>query len=46
MKKNLLFLKAEVGKMDLGKLKTVLVDFSKLSNVVNNDVVKNMCMIN
>ena len=28
------------------KPKTVPVDLSKLSNVVNNDVVKKMCMIN
>ena len=27
-------------------LKTVPIDLSKLSNVVNNDVVKKMCMIN
>ena len=33
-------LKAEVDKIDVDKLKTVPVDLSKLSNVVNNDVVK------
>ena len=41
-KSNLAFkrLKAEVDKIDLHKLKTVPVDLSKLSNVVNNPVVK------
>ena len=33
-------LKAEVDKIDVDKLKTVLVDLGKLSNVVNNDVAK------
>ena len=33
-------LKAEVYKIDVEKLKTVFIDLSKLSNVVNNDVVK------
>ena len=33
-------LKAEIYKADIGKLKTVPVDLSKLSNVVNNEVVK------
>ena len=32
-------LKAEIDEIDVGKLKTVLVDLSKLSNVVNNEVV-------
>ena len=39
-KKNLTSLKTEVDKVDAGKLKTVLVDLAKLSNVVKNDVVK------
>ena len=39
-------LKAEIDKIDVGKLKTVPVDLSKLSNVVNNEVVKKLCMIN
>ena len=39
-KSDLASLKAKVDKIDAGKLKTVLVDLSKLSNVVNNDVVK------
>ena len=33
-------LKSNVDKLDLGKIETTLVDFSKLSNVVKNDVVK------
>ena len=33
-------LNAEVDKIDVGKLRTVSVDLSKLSNLVNNDVVK------
>ena len=33
-------LNAEADKVDVGKLRTVSVDLSKLSNVVNNDVVK------
>ena len=33
-------LKAEVDKIDVDKLKTVLVDLNKLRNIVNNDVVK------
>ena len=32
--------KAEVDKIDVDKLKTVPLDLSKLSSVVNNDVVK------
>ena len=39
-KTNLAALKAEVDKIDADKLKTVPVDLAKLSNVVNNDVVK------
>ena len=31
----------EVDKIDVDKLKTVAADLAKLSNVVNNDVVKN-----
>ena len=37
---NLANLKVEINKIDVDKLKTVLVELSKLSNVVNNDVVK------
>ena len=39
-KTNLANLKNEVDKLDTDKLKTVLVDLSKVSNVVKNDVVK------
>ena len=39
-KTNLAALKTEVDKIDPDKLKTVPVDLAKLSNVVNNDVVK------
>ena len=41
LKPNLASLKTEVDKIDAGKLKTVLFDLAKLSNVVKNDVVKN-----
>ena len=40
LKSNLASLKAKVEKLDNDKLKTVPIDLSKLSNVVNNDVVK------
>ena len=40
LKSNLAKLKSEVDKIDVDKLKTVPVDFSKLSKVVNNEVVK------
>ena len=39
-KTNLATLKTEVDKLDIGKLKTVPVDLSKLSNVVKNEVIK------
>ena len=39
-KTNLAALKTEVVKIDKDKLKTVPVDLAKLSNIVNNDVVK------
>ena len=39
-KSDLASLKAETDKIDVGKLKAVPVDLSKLSNVANNDVVK------
>ena len=39
-KTNLAALNSEVDKIDADKLKTVPVDLAKLSNVVNNDVVK------
>ena len=39
-KLDLASLKVEVDKIDVDKLKTVLVDLSKLSNVVENEIVK------
>ena len=39
-KTNLAALKTEVDQIDVDKLKIVPVDLAKLSNVVNNDVVK------
>ena len=39
-KTNVASLKTEVDKLDIGKLKVVPTDLSKLSNVVKNDVVK------
>ena len=43
VKSDLAILKAEIDKVDVDNLKTVSVD---LSIVVNNDVVKKLCMIN
>ena len=40
LKSNLARLKAKLDKINVDKLKTVPVDLRKLSNVVNNDVVK------
>ena len=40
LKTNLANLKAEVDKLDIDKLVPVLVDLSKLSNVVKSEVVK------
>ena len=37
-------LKNEVGKLDIDKLVPVPSDFSKLSNVVKNDVIKKRCI--
>ena len=39
-KTNLAALKTEVDKLDTDKLKTTRIDLSKLSNVVENEVVK------
>ena len=39
-KTNLASLKTEVGKLDIDKLNVVPTDLSKLSNMVENDVVK------
>ena len=46
LKTNLASLKTQVDKLDIDKLVPVPVDLSKLSDVVNNDVVKKLCMIN
>ena len=46
MKTNLASLKTEVNKLDIGKLTTVPVDLSTLSDVVKNEVVKKLLMIN
>ena len=42
LKKNLANLKTEVDKLDIDKLVPLPVDLSKLSDVVKNDVVKNV----
>ena len=39
-------LKPKVDNIEIDSLKTVSGDLSKLSNVVDNDVVKKLCMIN
>ena len=44
-KSDLAILKAEVDKIDIDKLKTFPVDLSKLSNIVNNNIVKKVCRI-
>ena len=46
LKTNLASLKTEVDKLDVDKLAPVPVDFSKLSDVVKNDVVKKLLIIN
>ena len=43
-KSDLASLKAEIDKTDVEKLETVPVGLSKLSNVVNNEVVKINCI--
>ena len=44
LKTNLASLKTEVDKLDINKSVPVLVDLSKLSDVVKNDVVKKGCV--
>ena len=39
-KTNLVVLKTELDKLDTGKLKTVPADLAKLTNAVENDVVR------
>ena len=46
LKTNLANLKTEVDKLDIDKLVPVPTDSSKLSNVVQNDVVEKLYMIN
>ena len=46
LKSNLANLKAQVDKIDVDKIKTAPVDLSKLSYVVNNEVVEELVMIN
>ena len=46
LKTNLVSLETELGKLDIDKLAPVLVDLSKLSDVVKNDVVKKLFLIN
>ena len=45
-KSDLAILKAEVDKIDQNKLETIPFDLSKLSTIVDNDVVKKLCMVN
>ena len=44
LKTNLSSLKTEVDKLDIDKLIPIIVDLSKLSDVVKNDVVKKNCI--
>lgn len=43
---DLVILKPEVDKIDQNKLKTIPFDLSKLSSILDNDVIKKLCMIN
>ena len=44
LKTNLASLRTKVDKLDIHKLAPVPVDFSKLSDIVNNNVVKKNCL--
>ena len=44
LKTNLAGLKTEIDPLDIGKLTTVPVDLSKLSDVVKDEVVKKICL--
>ena len=44
LKLNAAILKVEVDKIDIDKLKTVPIDLSKVSNVINNDFVTKNCV--
>ena len=46
LKTNLANLKPQVDKLDIGKLTTVPVDLSKLSNVGKMMLLKRLCMVN
>ena len=46
LKTNLVSLETELGQLDIDKLAPVLVDWSELSDVVKNDVVKKLFLIN
>ena len=46
LKTNLANLKTEVDKIDIDKLAPVPLDLSKLSDVVENDVIRKLCIIN
>ena len=46
LKSNLATLKTEVDKLDIDRLIPVPVDLSKISDVVQKDVVKKQCMVN
>ena len=46
VKSNLTLLKVEINKIDIDKLKPIPADLIKLSNVVNNNVLKKLCVIN
>ena len=46
LKTNLTNLKTEVDKLDIGQLVSVPLDLIQLSDVVKNDVIKEMYMIN
>ena len=46
LKSNLASFRTEVDKLDIVKLAPVPVDLSKLSDLVNNNAVKKMCMMN
>ena len=43
-KTDLASLKSNVDKIDVDKLKTVPIDFIKLSNLVKNEVIKKSCV--
>ena len=46
LKSNLASLKPEVDKIDVSKSKTVPADLSRLSNVLNNELLKRLCIKN